>query len=96
MSHDLSPCFHWPGRGHVEYFLSKLEPKGRDCDSIRQRVATADTEMMKMERFCDFCLIFLRSVPKIFFICKIIKFKIIKELKKFHCRNATDQVIHKR
>ena len=40
---------NWPERGDVEYFLSKLVPKGWDCDCIRLKMAVADTVMMKIE-----------------------------------------------
>ena len=39
----------WPEFGDVEYFLSKVAPKGRDFDCIGQREATADTATKKME-----------------------------------------------
>ena len=32
----------WPERGDVECFLSKLAPKGRTEDCIRQRETTVD------------------------------------------------------
>ena len=39
----------WPERGDVDYFLSKLAPKGQIADWIRTREGTADTAMIKME-----------------------------------------------
>ena len=39
----------WPKPGDVDYFLSKLVPKGQIADCIRIREATAATAMMKME-----------------------------------------------
>ena len=39
----------WLQCGDVEYFLSKLAPKGEIADCIRIREATADKAMMKME-----------------------------------------------
>ena len=41
--------YSWPERDHVDYFLSKLAPKGQIADCLRIREATADTAMMKME-----------------------------------------------
>ena len=64
----------WPERGDVDYFLSKLAPKGQIADCIRIREATADTAMMKMEWFVIFVDL-STFCPNIF--CKIIKFKII-------------------
>ena len=48
----------WPERGDVDYFLSKLAPKGQIGDCIGIREATTD-------KWNDlrFLLIFLRSVP---------------------------------
>ena len=39
----------WPERGVVDYFPSKLAPKGQIADCIRIREVTADTAMMKMK-----------------------------------------------
>ena len=35
----------WPARGDVDYFFSKLAPKGQIADCIRIREATADKAM---------------------------------------------------
>ena len=56
----------WPERGDVDYFLSKLAPKGQIAGCIRVREATVDTAMMKWNDLC-ILLIFLHSVP-IFFV----------------------------
>ena len=48
VSNDYHICI-WPERGDVNYFLSKLAPKGQIADWIRIREVTADTAMMKME-----------------------------------------------
>ena len=69
----------WPEHGDVDYFLSKLASKGQIADCIRIREATAGTAMMKMEWFVIFVDLSM-FCPNIF--CKIIKFKIIKGLKK--------------
>ena len=39
----------WPERGNVDYFFSKLAPKGQIADCIRIREATAATAMIKIE-----------------------------------------------
>ena len=64
----------WPEHGDVDYFLSKLVPKGHIVVCIRIREAIADTAMMKMERFVIF-IDLSTFCPDIF--CKIIKVIII-------------------
>ena len=49
VSNDYNPRYTWPERGDVDFFLSKLVPKGQIADCIRIREATEDTAMVKIE-----------------------------------------------
>ena len=42
---NTAHVYIWPERGDVDYFLSKLVPKGQIADWIRIRESTADTAM---------------------------------------------------
>ena len=74
-----------PERGDVDYFLTKLVPKGQIADCIRIREATADTTMMKIKWFVIFLSFYVLS----HFFCKIIKFKILNKKNIFSLINYT-------
>ena len=66
-------AYIWPEPGDVDYFLSKLAPKGQIANCIRIREAIEDTAIMKMELFVIFVDL-STFCPNIF--SKIIKIKI--------------------
>ena len=50
VSNDYPHIYIWPERGNVDYFLSKLAPKGQIADRIRIREAGTDKLELVIKR----------------------------------------------